>query len=175
MIASAVLSNFAVTNSYFLPTSMQLASLGNDKFLGIKKLTYLHPKYQMPWVAIVINSIICGICVVVPFTLLVEVTNVFYSLLIICMCLCVVVLRYSKEGKKLHRPFKVVKSNLGTILIASGPIIVSLFILGTSLSNGWIPVVLALASFASFFVIYLILKCYKRRKVKLEEMEALIN
>ena len=90
LIVSAVIANFAVLNSYMLPCSKQLATLGTETYLGIKFLTLTHPKFKTPHNSIYINSLVSIICITIPFNILVEVTNIFYSFLIITIVLTLI-------------------------------------------------------------------------------------
>ena len=164
MIASAVVSNFACANSSMLPCAMQLYELGGEKYLDFKFLRYMHPKYGMPWVSLFGNAIMCAVFIVVPFTLLVQVTNVFYSIIIILICLSAVVLRFNRIGKSLNRPFYAVKSIAGLMVLAFFPITVSIFVLGTSVAKSSIPLILAGGFFIFFLLLYAVLKWYKKRK-----------
>ena len=144
---------------YFL--IKQLCALGNDKFMNIKSLTWTHPKYCTPWVAIVVNSIICGICVFLPFDFLVSMTNIYYCFITILVSLSIIILRYNDYGKSLHRPYVAAKTLFGLILIASGPVLVSIIVLVSSLVTSVWPVFFSLVSFGVLLLVYFLLRKYR--------------
>ena len=141
----------------------QLSGIGGEKYLDLEILRRKNPKTHTPITAILINALVCSVCVIVPFNFLVAVTNVFYCFIIIVVCLSMIVLRYNKVGKTFSRPFYAFKSNILVTIMAFFPITISVFVLVTSVQESSLPLLVALGSFLFFFILYIIVKRCKKK------------
>eukprot|EP01091_Cochliopodium_minus_P002835 TRINITY_DN12689_c0_g1_i1.p1 TRINITY_DN12689_c0_g1~~TRINITY_DN12689_c0_g1_i1.p1 ORF type:complete len:473 (-),score=93.97 TRINITY_DN12689_c0_g1_i1:143-1561(-) len=160
-IGSSMISNFAGTMSSLLPNSNQLCSLGAPEYLNLPFLTYKHPKLKTNMVAILVNGLFCCILVVLPYTSLVEVANLFYCSIMIAMTCAYIKLSYSYEGKQMPRPFKAAKTTVGFLYIAFFPIFISLLTIAAAIYNNWISSVVAIGFVLLLFIVYKLREHYR--------------
>uniref|UniRef100_A0A6B2L2T4 Amino acid permease/ SLC12A domain-containing protein n=1 Tax=Arcella intermedia TaxID=1963864 RepID=A0A6B2L2T4_9EUKA len=175
IIVSAMTASLGTFNALMFPTSQQLKALGGPDYLDIPLLTYTHPRFNTPWVAIGINGVICGLAGALPFIFLIQLNNIFYGILIIFICLSAVRLRYSEIGKQLERPFKVAEANGMVVLIVIWPILICIYLIIDSIVSDWRLGVVAVAVLVLLVGVFFGCSIRRKNKEKAEEDEELVD
>jgi len=165
IIVAAMIATLGTFNALMLPTSQQLKSLGGPNYLNLPILTYTHPRFSTPIVAIIINGVICGLCGSLPFLFLVKLNNIFYGILIICICLSAIKLRYSEEGRNIKRPFKIAKENSLVVLAVIWPILICIYLMVDAWLSDWTLAVISGGLIVLLFLIWGVLY-YRRKKTE---------
>ncbi len=126
-------------------------------------LTKLHPKYQTPYVAILISAFIYTALSILSFDQLAEIDVILYSSALLLEFVALIILR--KKEPTLHRPFKIGGGWPMLIIICGIPTVLIIFAFFTffSKNEGFIST-LALIALATGPLIWGIHKLIEKRK-----------
>ena len=123
--------------------------------------------FNTPAVSILIVAVVQIVCIFVPFSILVEIMNVFYCSVIIILSLSFLNLRRKGMSENLERGFKAANTPATLLLVGFLPISISLLMIVLSVWKSFIPLLIA-ASFALFlFVIFIIKNNFCRRELRI--------
>lgn len=144
-----------------------LVGLGGKNYLNLPFLEWKLPKLGTPYIAIFIVGGIQIMCLFVPFGILVEIMNVFYCCVIIVICLSFLNLRRKNYVDDLPRVFRAANSTFTKYLVGCCPIVISVFLIATSVVKSIIPIVSAAGCAFVLSIVYVLRKrCEKRRTPK---------
>lgn len=162
---AALVSAVALFNALLLSFSRIPFVMALDGYLPIT-LTRLHPKYQTPYVAILVCSIIYSLFTLSAFASLIVVDVMLYAAVLLLEYGALIALRYKRP--ELVRPYRIPWGWCGIAIVTFAPItLLGLAIITTIKEEGWQALFWSLAAIATGPVIYPFLrkKCKKRPRV----------
>ena len=149
---AALVSSAGLFNALLLSFSRIPFVLANDAYLP-KQLTYIHKRYQTPYIAILVCACIYSLFSLSAFASLIVVDVVLYAAVIMLEYAALITLRLKQP--ELPRPFKVGGGWWGVLLICILPLaILLLAIISTVEAEGAQAVIISLAALATGPLIY---------------------
>jgi len=127
MTIGAMVSTLGQFNALLCVSAQELRALGKKDMMGIRALAWKHPKLRTPWLAIVINTVLCGIVSVLPFSQLVQIDNALYAVVMLMEYTALVRMRYTHKDMK--RPFRISQSIVPTLMLISPAILFCVYII----------------------------------------------
>lgn len=135
--------------------------MAEDGYLP-KAITKLHPRFETPWVAIVVCAAIYSVFTLSAFASLVVVDVMVYAASVTLEFVALVALRIKAPNMK--RPFRVPGGWLGIILVCVLPaLVLALAVVSTVQEEGISALYLSLAAIATGPILYPILKKYVKK------------
>jgi amino acid transporter len=164
MFAAGVLGiTIAVIGSMITRTAI-LVNLGRKEYLNFPFLVWKHPKLGTPIFAILIVGAIQIMCLFIPFSVMVEIMNVFYCFVMIVLCASFLNLRRKGYANNLESKYKAANNNFFVVLIGISPIFVSLFMISISVLRSYVPIVSAVCCIFVLTIVFMILKHIEHKK-----------
>jgi len=126
-----------------------------DDGLLPQKINLLHPKYQTPYVSILVCSVVISFMILWSFTDLLIIDVTVYGAALFLEFVSLIVFRI--KFPQLHRPFKIPLNVFGLSLMAFLPLIVYIIALSGALSAAektWLPALFSIAALLSGEVVW---------------------
>jgi len=126
-----------------------------DDGLLPQKINRLHPKYQTPYVSILVCSVVISFMILWSFTDLLIIDVTVYGAALFLEFVSLIVFRI--KFPQLHRPFKIPLNVFGLSLMAFLPLIVYIIALSGALSAAektWLPALFSIAALLSGEVVW---------------------
>lgn len=164
LAAGGMASTMGLYSAVLLSVSRVPQSMAEDKLLP-KKLCALHPRFNTPWVSILVSSVIVSILVLWTFSDLVIMDITLYGAGLALEFIALIVLR--KKWPSRLRPFKIPLNQTGLVLLFLLPLGVYIVAFSGAVyasDRNTIPALTALAMLLSAAIVWRLIR-WKNRAV----------
>lgn len=159
MIAGGLASTMGTYNAYLGTTASALRAQAEE---GVAPSIFsAFPQYKSPIVAIIFFSLTTAALVLLDFSVLVEIESLLYCLHVLLLAGTVIRLRWKEP--ELERPFALPFGKIGVVLIASLPMLITFFNIGSLFYYGWIFPLISVGVVTSGCLLYLVRHLVRRR------------
>ena len=166
MLFNAIIGQTVAVVASFIARSYLLVNLGGKSYLNFPFLTWKLPRLETPFVSIVIVGIVQIICIFIPFSVLVEILNVFYCLVMIVICLSYLNLKRLGYCDRVPHEYRASNNRVVVFLIALFPILISLMMICISVFRSYIPLLFAIITTILISFVYYFLSKHRSRTVQ---------
>jgi amino acid transporter len=166
LAAGGMASCIGLFSAVLLSVSRVPKVMSDDKLLPAKLHT-LHPKFNTPYISIIICALVVSLMVLWTFADLLIIDVTLYGAGLLLEFISLIVLRYKAPDEK--RPFKIPLNAFGLCIM----VILPLVVLGIALTacfatttKAYIPAIFAIVALLTAEIAWWVIKIYQSRKLR---------